>query len=158
MLDDLPLANQVAMIYESMGSFRPEWDDYFMAIAMLIAMRSNCGRLHVGCVLVSRGEHKNRIISTGYNGFIAGAPHVSRVRDNHEQATVHAEQNAITDAARRGVSIFGAIAYVSHFPCMQCAKLLASSGIASIKYHFDYNNDPLVPELLGEWSVEITQL
>jgi dCMP deaminase len=129
-----------------------------MATAMLIASRSNCGRLHVGCVLVSRGEHKNRIISAGYNGFISGAPHNSKVRDGHEQATVHAEQNAITDAARRGVSIFGAVAYVSHFPCLQCAKLLASSGISEIKYHVDYNNDPLAEELLAEWGVGVAKL
>jgi dCMP deaminase len=100
----------------------------------------------------------NRIISAGYNGFIAGAPHSSRVRDGHEQATVHAEQNAITDAARRGVSVFGTVAYISHFPCLQCAKLLASSGISAIKYYFDYNNDPLVQELLDEWGVKITKL
>ena len=122
---------------------RPNWDDYFMATALLLSTRSNCGRLHVGCVLVSQGEHRNRVIAAGYNGFIAGAPHNSKVRDGHEQATVHAEQNAITDAARRGVSIFGAVAYVTHYPCLQCAKLLASSGIAVVKYHYDYNNPHL---------------
>jgi dCMP deaminase len=129
-----------------------------MATALLIATRSNCGRLHVGCVLISQGKHKNRIISAGYNGFMAGSPHNSKVRDGHEQATIHAEQNAITDAARRGISIFGATAYVSHFPCLQCAKLLASSGIGEIKYHFDYNNDPLAFELLAEWNVRVVKL
>ena len=137
---------------------RPGWDDYFMATALLLSTRSNCGRLHVGCVLVSQGEHRNRVIAAGYNGFIAGAPHNSKVRDGHEQATVHAEQNAITDAARRGVSIFGAVAYVTHYPCLQCAKLLASSGIAMIKYHYDYNNDPYVAELCSEWGMKIVQL
>ncbi|MDR2737399.1 MAG: dCMP deaminase [Puniceicoccales bacterium] len=158
MANELFLAEQVAKILESNREIRPSWDDYFMATALLIATRSNCGRLHVGCVLISQGEHKNRIISAGYNGFMAGAPHNSKVRDGHEQATIHAEQNAITDAARRGISIFGATAYVSHFPCLQCAKLLASSGIGEIKYHFDYNNDSLVFELLTEWNVRITKM
>jgi dCMP deaminase len=158
MASELFLTEQIAKILGTEQAVRPSWDDYFMATALLIATRSNCGRLHVGCILVSQGEHKNRIISAGYNGFIAGAPHNSRIRDGHEQATIHAEQNAITDAARRGVSIFGAIAYVSHFPCLQCAKILASSGIVEIKYHFDYNNDPLVFGLLGEWGMKVTKL
>jgi dCMP deaminase len=158
MVEELFLTEQVVKILEASKNSRPSWDDYFMATAMLIASRSNCGRLHVGCILVSQGEHRNRIISAGYNGFIAGAPHHSRIRDGHEQSTVHAEQNAITDAARRGIGIYGAIAYVSHFPCLQCAKLFASSGISEIKYHFDYGNDPLAVELLGEWGVKVTKL
>jgi dCMP deaminase len=158
MVEELFLTNRVAAIWESVTEARPHWDDYFMAMALLIATRSNCGRLHVGCVLVSNGDHGSRLISAGYNGFIAGAPHISRVRDGHEQATVHAEQNAITDAARRGVSIDGATAYVSHFPCIHCAKLLAASGIDEIKYHFDYANDRLVADLLAEWNVALTKL
>ena len=63
-----------------------------------LSSRSTCERLHVGCVMVSSGEHKNRIIAAGYNGHLPGVPHVSCVRDGHEQATVHAEQNAICDA------------------------------------------------------------
>ena len=82
---------------------RPSWDEYFMATAFLIATRSACQRLNVGCVIVSKGTHKNRIIAAGYNGFLPGAPHISRVDNDHEQSTVHAEQNAISDAARRGV-------------------------------------------------------
>ncbi len=137
---------------------RPSWDEYFMAMALLISSRSPCERLHVGCVLVSAGEHKNRVVAAGYNGFLPGAPHVSRVRDNHEQATVHAEQNAITDAARRGVSVSGATAYITHFPCVNCSKLLAAAGVRAIKYHLDYRNDSLVAELLRESSIAITQL
>jgi len=137
---------------------RPSWDEYFMATAYLIASRSSCNRLNVGCILVSSGEEKNRIIAAGYNGFLPGAPHVSRVRDGHEQATVHAEQNAICDAARRGVRIDGAIAYITHFPCIQCAKILAASGIAQIKYREDYRNDDLVKELLIESGVKLIQL
>ncbi len=137
---------------------RPSWDEYFMAMALLISSRSPCERLHVGCVLVSAGEHKNRVVAAGYNGFLPGAPHISRVRDNHEQATVHAEQNAITDAARRGVSVNGATAYVTHFPCINCSKIFAAAGVRAIKYHLDYHNDALVRELLRETGIEVTQL
>lgn len=134
---------------------RLSWDEYFMATAFLIASRSSCERLNVGCVVVSGGDGKNRLIAAGYNGFLPGAPHTSRVRDNHEQGTVHAEQNAIADAARRGISLGGATAYITHFPCINCAKVLAAAGIAVIKYHRDYKNDPLVEELLTEAGVRI---
>jgi len=137
---------------------RPSWDEYFMATALLISSRSPCDRLHVGCILVSGGEHENRIVAAGYNGFLPGAPHQSRVRDGHEQATVHAEQNAITDAARRGISVNGATAYITHFPCVNCAKLLAAAGVRLLKYHLDYRNDPLVRELAREWGVHLVQL
>lgn len=132
----------------------PNWDEYFMSIALLIASRSTCNRLHVGCVLTS----KNRVLTTGYNGFLPGAPHVSRVRDNHEQGTVHAEQNAIADAACRGISLADATAYVTHYPCIICFKLLASSGVRTIKYLKAYRDDPLVAELQKEFNIEIIQL
>lgn len=137
---------------------RPSWDEYFMATALLIASRSSCERLHVGCVLVSGGQNPNRIIAAGYNGFLSGHPHLSRVRDNHEQGTVHAEQNALADAARRGISVQGATAYVTHFPCIICTRLLLASGIASVKYRFDYRNDPLALELWQEAGITVTQL
>lgn len=137
---------------------RPSWDEYFMATALLMATRSPCTRLQVGCVLVSTGCYANRIISAGYNGFLAGMPHTSHMRDGHEQATVHAEQNAIADAARRGVSVQSATAYITHFPCINCCKILASAGIDTIKYHLDYNNDPLVLTLLQQFGTRIVQL
>lgn len=137
---------------------RPSWDDYFMAMSLLIACRSVCTRLHVGCVIVSDGKQKNRVIAAGYNGFLPGAPHIQRMRDGHEQATVHAEVNAICDAARRNVSLEGAIAYITHYPCINCTKSLCAAGIKRIKYHQDYRNDPLVPELLAEAGVAISQL
>lgn len=140
------------------GCERPSWDEYFMATALLIGSRSACGRLHVGCVLVSSGSHPNRIVAAGYNGYLPGVPHLSRVRDGHEQATVHAEQNAIADAARRGASLQDAVAYVSHYPCVGCAKILAASGIRAIKYHFDYDNDPLVEALLAEAGIPIEKI
>jgi dCMP deaminase len=136
---------------------RPSWDEYFMATAMLIASRSACGRLHVGCVLVSAGEHPHRIIAAGYNGFLPGAAHESRIRDGHEQGTVHAEQNAVADAARRGVSVAGATAYISHYPCVTCAKILSASGIRDVKYHFDYEADPLVEDLFAEAGIRMTR-
>lgn len=148
------LVDRLAALLESVAD-RPSWDEYFMATALLMASRSACGRLHVGCVLVSGGEHRNRIVAAGYNGFLPGTPHQSRVRDGHEQATVHAEQNAIADAARRGVSVAGSTAYVSHFPCVNCAKMLGAAGVRTIKYHFDYNNDPIVLDLLAEASVQV---
>ena len=152
----LSLVDRVALLLDEVGE-RPSWDDYFMATALLMAARSACGRLHVGCVLVSGGEHHNRIVAAGYNGFLPGTPHQSRLRDGHEQATVHAEQNAIADAARRGVSVAGSTAYVSHFPCINCAKVLAAAGVRIVKYHVDYSNDPLVADLLADAGVTIAK-
>ena len=150
------LVDQLAQLLDARGD-RPSWDDYFMATAVLMASRSACGRLHVGCVLVSGGEHRNRLVAAGYNGFLPGTPHQSRVQDGHEQATVHAEQNAIADAARRGVSVAGSTAYISHFPCVICAKILAAAGVQGIKYHVDYGNDPLVFDLLADAGVTIAK-
>jgi dCMP deaminase len=112
----------------------------------------------VGCVIVSGGARKNRIVAAGYNGFLPGTPHVSRLREGHEQATVHAEQNAIADAARRGSAVEGCVAYVTHYPCINCAKILAASGIAEIRYHRDYTNDLLVAPLLADAGINILQL
>jgi dCMP deaminase len=139
-------------------SRRPSWDEYFMATAFLIASRSPCERLHVGCVIVTAGDRSNRIVAAGYNGYLPGAPHASHLRDGHEQATVHAEQNAIADAARRGSSVDGCIAYISHYPCINCAKVLAASGIQQVKYHFDYQNDPLVAPILVAAGVVVVKL
>jgi len=83
----------------------------------------------------------------GYNGFLAGTDHKSIIHWGHEQATIHAEINAITDAAKRGVSIDGAEAYITHYPCINCFKALASSGVKKIYYQVDYKNDPIVEEL-----------
>jgi dCMP deaminase len=123
-----------------------------MKTAQLASVRSPCERLQVGCVLVKN----NRLISMGYNGFLGGCEHKSIVRDNHEQATIHAEINAVTDAAKRGVSIDGAEAYVTHYPCLNCYKALASSGVNKIYYNTDYKNDPVVEEL--GYGIPITNL
>jgi dCMP deaminase len=150
----------VDIIAEAAGRFtrRPTWDEYFMATAVLISTRSSCERLNVGCVIVTGGERKNRLVAAGYNGYLPGAPHESHVRDGHEQATVHAEQNAVADAARRGSSVEGCVAYVTHYPCINCAKILASAGIAEVRYRLDYKNDPLVAPLRAESGVKVLQL
>jgi dCMP deaminase len=145
-----------AVVAERSG--RPSWDDYFMGTALLISSRSACERLNVGCVVVSGGAHTNRIVAAGYNGFLPGAPHTSRVSEGHEQGTVHAEQNAIADAARRGVALDGATVYVTHYPCVNCAKIMAAAGIREIKYRTDYRNDPIVAEILNEAQITVTQL
>lgn len=156
----LDLTSPVDLIANATENFkeRPSWDDYFMATAVLLSTRSPCERLHVGCLLVSGGQRSNRIIAAGYNGYLPGAPHVSRVRDGHEQATVHAEQNAVADAARRGSSLEGCIVYVTHYPCINCAKILAASGIAEVRYRKDYHNDEIVAALLNDSGVKVTRL
>ena len=133
---------------------RPSWDEYFTKIVKVTSERSPCERLKVGCVLVK----ENRIISQGYNGFLPGCPHESMVRDNHEQATVHAEQNALMDCAKRGVSCISATAWISHYPCINCIKILIASGIKAIKYISDYHNDDLVEYFAKEADIYITKL
>ena len=133
---------------------RPSWDSYFKRIALVTKERSPCERLQVGCVLVK----ENSIISQGYNVFLPGCPHDSIVRDGHEQATVHAEQNAIADCAKRGVSCLEATAYITHYPCIICARLLLASGIKTIKYIEDYKNDPLVIEFINQCNVELLKI
>lgn len=133
---------------------RPSWNDYFKEIVQVTAKRSPCERLQVGCVLVK----DNRIISQGYNGFLPGCAHKSVVRDGHEQATVHAEQNAICDCAKRGVSCSGATAFVTHYPCVICTRLMLASGISNIKYINDYKNDDLVIEFCNQMNVSVNQI
>lgn len=152
--------NPIDLVAQATRKFprRPSWDEYFMATATLLASRSNCARLNVGCVIVTGGTRPHRIVAAGYNGWLPGTPHVSRLRAGHEQATVHAEQNAVADAARRGSSVEGCTAYVTHFPCINCAKILAAAGLAAIKYHADYRNDPLVAPILQEAGVRMEKL
>ena len=133
---------------------RLNWDEYFAKIVSVTAERSSCHRLHVGCLLVKN----NRIISQGYNGHLPGCKHESIVRNNHEQATVHAEQNAICDCAKRGVSTLNCTAYITHYPCIICTRLLLASGITSIKYIDDYKNDELVHYFCNQKNVQIIQL
>ena len=133
---------------------RPSWDQYFTKIVQVTSERSSCERLHVGCVLVK----DNRIISQGYNGFLPGCQHTSIIRNNHEQATIHAEQNALSDCAKRGVSCKDSTAYITHYPCIICTRLLLASGIKKIKYIHDYKNDELVNLFTTQCGVEVIQL
>tara|TARA_A100001015_G_scaffold71925_1_gene79736 strand:- start:603 stop:1100 length:498 start_codon:yes stop_codon:yes gene_type:complete len=119
---------------------RISWRDYFKQICETTAKRSCCSRLKVGCILVK----DNRIISQGYNGYLPGFPHESIIKDGHEVATVHAEQNTIIDCAKRGVSCEGCEAYITHFPCLTCTKILLAAGVKKIYYINDYNNDSTV--------------
>ena len=133
---------------------RPSWDDYFKQICLVTKTRSPCERLQVGCLFVK----DNRIISQGYNGFLPGCPHQSIVRDNHEQATVHAEQNAIADCAKRGVQCLGSTAYITHYPCIICCRMLIASGIKEIKYIEDYKNDLLVAVFCEQAGVSVNKI
>lgn len=133
---------------------RPNWNEYFKEIVQVTAKRSPCERLHVGCILVK----DNRIISQGYNGFLPGCEHKSIVRDGHEQSTVHAEQNALCDCAKRGVSCEGATAYITHYPCIICTRLLLAAGIKEIKYIFDYKNDELVSYFCEQLIISIQKI
>ena len=133
---------------------RPSWDEYFASIVIATKERSPCERLQVGCLLVK----ENRIISQGYNGFLPGCPHKSIMRDEHEQATLHAEQNAIVDCAKRGVSCKDCTVYITHYPCIICARLLFACEVKEIKYLKDYKNDELVEVLAEQVGVKIEKL
>ena len=113
---------------------RANWHDYFMSIAQQVATRSTCDRKHVGAVIV----RDKTILSTGYNGSIRGRPHCDDVghdmEGGHCVATVHAEANAIIQAAKNGVTIDGAELYTTASPCWSCFKLIANSGINAIYY------------------------
>ncbi len=128
---------------------RPSWDEYFMLMALLVSKRSSCERLKVGCIITI----DNRVILTGYNGHIKGTKHISYVEDGHEQMTVHAEANAISDAAYRGIITKGSTAYITHFPCIVCIKSLISAGVKEIQYLNDYKNNKLCIELADNSNV-----
>lgn len=133
---------------------RPSWQDYFKDIVLCTAKRSPCNRLQVGCLLVK----DKRIIATGYNGFLPGSVHRSIVVDDHEQATVHAEQNAIADCAKRGICTHDAEAYITHYCCLHCFKILVASGIRRIYYLYDYKNNPLIEELNKDIQIHIEKI
>ena len=120
---------------------RADWNTYFMNMAQAAATRSTCTRKHVGAVIV----RDKSILSTGYNGSIRGMPHCTEVgcdvENDHCVATVHAEANAIIQAAKHGVCIEGADIYVTASPCWNCFKLIVNSGIKRIFYGEFYRDD-----------------
>ncbi len=133
---------------------RLNWDEYFMSIALLASKRSPCSRLNVGSVIVKN----NRIISMGYNGYIPGAPHISRIENNHEQSIIHSEVNAISDCAKRGTSLKDSKIYITHYPCINCFRSIAACEIKEIIYLDDYNNNSIVQELANESNIIIKKL
>jgi len=120
---------------------RLDWHSYFMSIARQVASRSTCPRKHVGAVIV----RDKTILSTGYNGSIRKLPHCDDVRclleDGHCVATVHAEANAILQAAKNGVTIDAAEIYTTASPCWGCFKLIANGGIRTIYYGEFYRDE-----------------
>jgi dCMP deaminase len=133
---------------------RINWHEYFLSTAVLASCRSPCKRLQVGSVIVK----DNRVISMGYNGYISGAPHISRIENDHEQSIVHSEINAITDCAKRGVSLDKSIIYITHYPCVNCFRAIAACGIKEIYYIEDYNNNPIIENLANDSSINIQKI
>ena len=141
---------------------RPTLDEYFMEIASVVAKRSTCLRQHVGAVIVK----DKRILATGYNGAPSGLPHCDEVGCLRDKMAVpsgerqelcrgaHAEQNAIIQAAKFGISVDGAILYSTHCPCITCAKIIINAGIRRVVYGRDYA-DRRGLELLREAGVEV---
>jgi dCMP deaminase len=136
---------------------RVSWDEYFMNIARVVATRATCDRKHVGAVLV----RDKTILSTGYNGSIRGLPHCSEVghmmEDGHCVATVHAEANAIIQAAKNGVAIDGATIYTTASPCWPCFKLIANSGARRIVFG-EFYRDTRIFEFAQRLGIELVEL
>ena len=137
-----------------MSHSRPTWDDYFMDITFQVAKRSTCDRARVGAVVVK----DKRILTTGYNGSPAGLPHCDDVGHlmvgGHCVRTLHAEQNAIIQAALHGVSVAGGTIYVTHQPCLTCAKMIINAGIDRVVYAGVYPDEHAVA-FLHEAGVEL---
>lgn len=144
---------------------RPSWPEYFMGITKMVAKRSTCLRRSVGAILVK----DKRILATGYNGAPSGLKHCSEVGCLRENASIpsgtrhelcrglHAEQNAIIQAAYHGFSIRGATLYCTNKPCVICSKMLINAGIRKI-YYLDGYDDPLSDQLFEEAGIEVERL
>jgi len=147
------------------GSSRPSWEAYFMDITFLVARRSTCLRRAVGAIVVK----DKRILSTGYNGAPTGIKHCLEagcLREelniasgkNHELCRgIHAEQNAIIQAAYHGVSIKGASLFCTNLPCSICAKMIINAGINRICYASGYA-DSMSEEMLKEAGIDIVKI
>ena len=140
-----------------MSDHRADWHTYFMNIARQVATRSTCDRKHVGAVIV----RAKTILSTGYNGSIRGLAHCDEVghlmEEGHCVRTVHAEANAIAQAARNGVAIEGAEIYITASPCWGCFRLLANSGIRRICYG-EFYRDAKIHDFAEEAGIELVDL
>lgn len=151
---------------------RPSWDAYFLALAKLAASRSTCISRPTGCVIV----RDKQVLSTGYNGSMPGVPHCSDEGVCYRRSikapdagkydfcrSIHAEANAIALAARSGISIEGAMAYFTLFPCYVCTKLLVRAGIREIVYEYGYDSksserDKHWREVVEEANIRIRQV
>jgi len=137
---------------------RVSWEQYFIAQTNVISLRSTCTRLMVGALIVK----DNRMIASGYNGSISDGDHCidegCYIVDNHCVRTVHAEANALLQCARFGVPTEGTTLYVTHFPCLQCAKQIIQAGIREIYYEHDYRNNELAIQLFEETKVKVQQV
>ena len=143
-------------------STRPSWDEYFMTIAQEVAKRSSCIRRQIGAVIVK----DKRILATGYNNVPSNIAHCDEVGclrqqlgipsgQQHELCRgVHAEQNAIVQAARYGIPIEGSVIYTTTYPCVQCTKMIINCGITEIVYGGSYPDD-LSKQLLKESGLRI---
>jgi dCMP deaminase len=144
---------------------RPGWDEYFMGIAKVAALRSNCIKRKVAAVIV----RDKRIISTGYNGtprgtkncFEGGCPRCNSLADSgtrlDECLCSHAEENAITQAAYHGVSVKGGALYTTFAPCLMCTKMIINGGISEVVYNLDYPLNEVSFDLLKQAGVDFRQ-
>jgi dCMP deaminase len=136
---------------------RVDWHTYFMNIARQAATRATCDRKHVGAVIV----RDRTILSTGYNGSIRGMPHCDdighMIENDHCVATVHAEANAIIQAAKNGVRIDGAEIYTTASPCWNCFKLIANAGIGAI-YYGEFYRDERSIEVASQIGIKLIDL
>lgn len=147
------------------GSKRPSWDAYFMGICDLVSERSTCTRRKVGAVLVK----EKRILCSGYNGAPAKVPHCNQTGciraqlnvpsgEKHELCRgVHAEQNAIIQAAYHGIPVYDAVLYCTNQPCSICAKMIINAGIKTVYYKDGYD-DPLTLDMFDSANVELVKL
>ncbi|MBI2393266.1 MAG: dCMP deaminase family protein [Deltaproteobacteria bacterium] len=135
---------------------RASWDEYFMNIAREVATRATCNRKHVGAVIV----RERSILATGYNGSIAGLPHCDEeghlMEEGHCVRTIHAEANAVIQAARNGVRIDGGMIYVTASPCFGCFKLIANAGIRRIVYG-EFYRDQKIFDFAQRLGIELVQ-
>ncbi len=149
----------------SNSSQRPSWHEYFMGITDLVASRSTCTRRKVGAVLVK----EKRLLCSGYNGAPANVPHCKETGCLREQLNVpsgekhelcrgvHAEQNAIIQAAYHGISVSGSVLYCTTQPCSICAKMIINAGIKTVYFKEGYD-DPLSLEMFDQAKVDLVQL
>lgn len=148
------------MTDKALSNERKDWNHYFMDIAKVVSERGTCDRKHVGAVIV----REKRILSTGYNGSVAGTPHCDEVghmmEDNHCVRTIHAEANAIVQAARNGVILEGSTIYTTASPCWPCFKLISNSGIKKIVFGEFYRDDRIfeVAQLIGIELVDLSKV